>query len=139
MRVQNQRGSLFVELAMVLGLLLVILVGVSDMSAAWRAKHVMNMAAREAARVASVTRDLDAESEAILQDRVDTFILRANLACSSFSRTMEFAQPVSFGDPVSVRLTCGFEPGFLSIIPGIGNSLPLNAASVMRYSVPSSS
>jgi Flp pilus assembly protein TadG len=59
-RQRARRGASLVEYALVLPVLLLLAVGVADLSAALRAKHLLVEAAREGARIASVLPNLQA-------------------------------------------------------------------------------
>ena len=127
MQKKVRKGNLIVELALLLPVLLLVLVAVSDVSAAFRARHVLNAAAREAARVASVTPNLQPNDRNVFAV-LDEVVVRSGIDTQSFRRSVGFRSPLAPGDPVTVRIQHDFAPVLMQLIPFFGRSLQFKGA-----------
>ncbi len=128
----RRQGNLIVELALLLPILLLVLVAVSDVSSAFRAKHVLKTATREGARVASVTPNLQL-NDPVVFSVVDAIVQGSGVSGSTYRRSVEFATPLDPGNPVTVRAIHDFSPVLMQMIPVFGQTLELQTTSVMRY------
>jgi Flp pilus assembly protein TadG len=82
---QSERGAVAVELAILLPVLLVILLGIVEFGRVFNAQISLTQAAREGARVMAVTNDLDAASAATIEAGValNPKLISGNLDLSS--------------------------------------------------------
>ena len=122
-RGQNQHGhesgTALVELAVILPLLIVILLGVVEFSRAWNAKATLTHATREGVRVLSVSGDQDAAEDAAVaaSTPLDTDLLEvSSTACVQ-------------GDPTSVSASYPFSYSILFFGSG---TITLESTTVMR-------
>ena len=125
------RGSLMVEWAISAALLLMVVTAMADASAAWRTKHILVAAAREGARVAATTTDLQVDDAQILSV-VDQVLTASGV--NGATRTVQFAMPAAPGTPVTVNVQVAYRPIVTGLLPAsFGVAIPLQAASTMRY------
>ena len=102
------RGASLLEFALVFPLLALLAVGIADLSASWRLKQVVTQAAREGARVASVTPSLQ-NNDARVVRIVDDVVQRGGVPLGQYTRFVRFAsrgagQPIQPGDAVTVTV-----------------------------------
>ncbi len=84
-RQRDQRGTSTLEFVLVLPLLLFVWFGIVELSRAWHTLNIVTTAAREGARVGTVT-PLDGDGlfdPSAAQDRIDGILAAANLVRSS--------------------------------------------------------
>ena len=130
------RGAALLEYALVLPMLAFLAVGIADMSAAWRTKHLLTEAAREGARTASVLPNLQQDDPRV-QAVVDDVVQQAGLHPLVYAWSLTFpANPggtALSGNPVTVTVTHA-----ASAVSGAGLSplalgVTLEGSSTMRY------
>ena len=131
-RQKGTRGVVLVEAALLCLVITTALFGAVNFGSAWRTKHILADASREAARVASLTPGLQPDDPAILAV-VDDVLNGAGLNPAEFTRTLEFAPPLNQGDPIRVRVTGIAQPVVGAGFPVVGTPLPLRASSVAHY------
>jgi Flp pilus assembly protein TadG len=112
-KLQRRRGQATVELALVTPLLMIIVIGIFEFGRAWNEKQVITNAARDGARVASITR----YSKGAIADDSATNTIARTLATAGI--TLPAGQPVwsgfkdDTGTPVTVSLTIPYTFSFL--------------------------
>lgn len=132
MKKERERGSVSVEMALLVLLIAAVLLGALNAGAAWRAKQVLENAAREGARLASVTPGLSPNDPAVL-GLVDRILTAAGIPPAACTRAVEFQAPLRNGSPVTVNVSYLFKPVAGVSVPVVGNGVELKASSVMRY------
>jgi len=105
---------------------------VGDAGAAWRVKSAITAAAREGARVASLTPNLQIDDAAVLQVVVDPILTGAGVELNRTTRSVRF-ETLAVGQPVTVEVIHRFEPLLLSLVPAFEDAISLAASSTMRY------
>lgn len=133
MRKRGRAGAVLLEFALVIALLVALATGIADAGLAFRIKHVLRIASREGARVASVTPGLQANDPKVLTDVVDEILTTANIDLARVNRSVE-AAPAT-GQPVTVEVTYDYEPLFLGLGVGLTGTVVLRSSSTMRYEV----
>ena len=131
-------GSAIVEVAVILSLGMLLMAVITDASAAWRVKQVLQAAVREGARVASGTPGLQVNDANVLgvvdnvaqQSWPDLFDCLTLHTCT---RTVSFALPLNAGDPVTVKFVFDYKPVILGVIPSEHSTIRLTSSSTMRY------
>ena len=133
-----RRGSVITEVAMTISVGMLLIAVITDASAAWRVKQVLQTAVREGARMASGTPGLQVNDAGILSV-VDNVAqqswpdLKTCLTLHTCTRTVSFASPLKAGDPVTVKFIFDYTPVILGAIPGEKTSIRLTSSSTMRY------
>ncbi len=141
---REERGAAVVELAFVLPLLLVMLLGMLDFGKAYNYWNDTTHLTAEGARFAAVNRKPDPASAQSLQlqilNQADTAELRQGLTAAVAAPAqvcIDFPTGAStFGEPVRVRMTFTYH-----FIPFIGNKIgfvnrTVSSTSVMRLEAP---
>jgi Flp pilus assembly protein TadG len=77
-KILGERGQALLELALILPILLMLIVGITEFGRAWMMLNVLSGAVREGARVASVTPDL-VHNQQNVRDIVTVLLGSANL------------------------------------------------------------
>lgn len=131
-RKRGVRGAVAVELAAVLVLLVLLMIGFINASAAWRMKHVLTKASREGARIASVTPNLQVDDPVVLQV-ADEVMQKNGINPETAQRSVSFEAPLESGDPITVTVKLQFEPIVGGSLLKGGQPLLLGVSSVMRY------
>ena len=134
------RGTVVVEVAVGISLVIMLLVMITDASAAWRVKNVLQTAVREGARIASGTPGLKLDDPGVLAVVDDVAQqswpdLKTCLAQKTCTRTVQFVAPLKAGDPVTVRFVFDYTPVISGMIPDQEKSIHLTSSSTMRYEV----
>lgn len=125
--IRTNRGVIAVELALLSTLLALVLAAAVHFGAAWRVQHLLENAAHEAARVATVTPNLQLNDPVVLAV-VDDILLDAGIPAGTYNSRVQFATPLLWGNPVTVQITHRFRSAL-----GLGVDFTLHASSVMRY------
>ena len=134
------RGAVIVEVAIGISVVIMLLVMITDASAAWRVKDVLQTAVREGARIASGTPGLQIDDASVL-GVVDNVAqqswpdLKTCLALKTCTRTVQFAAPLKAGDPVTVQFVFDYQPVIFGVIPHQEKSIRLTSSSTMRYEI----
>ena len=129
---RDGRGQAVVELALVLPVLLLLVVGIFEFAQAWRSHQVITNAAREGARAAAV------DNPAIGRDSVEAVVRNALAGSSLDPQTARIQlQGVNgdWGTPVRVEIRYPYSFTFLRPFmdwTGGGESITLSTAAVMR-------
>ena len=134
------RGTVVVEVAVGISLVIMLLVMITDASAAWRVKNVLQTAVREGARIASGTPGLKLDDPGVLAVVDDVAQqswpdLKTCLALKTCTRTVRFAAPLNAGDPVTVQFVFDYTPVIFGMIPHQEQSIHLTSSSTMRYEI----
>ncbi len=131
MNARGNRGAVLLEFALVAMLLVALATGLADAGIAFRIKHVLKIAAREGARVASVTPGLQANDPVVL-DVVSEILATSNV--TGAAATVNPGGPDT-GEPVTVEVTYTYVPLFPAAGLALGGGLELRSATTMRYEV----
>ena len=122
------RGTSTLEFIVVLPALLLIFLGAVEFSRAWMTLNVVTAAAREGARVGTVTNPFDA-APAIA--RIDAVLTAANLAAAA--RTVTCSGACAPDSTVTANVTVNFATLFPIMLPGLQGPFPLRSQAVMRF------
>ena len=131
---QNQRGVSTLEFIVVLPILLLVFLGTMELSRAWFTLTLVTNAAREGARVGSVTPP-DAGGNfdpAPAETRIDTILTAANLLTGATRSVACSSAPCGNGDQIQANVAVTFDtviPGFLPMLVGI----PIQSTTAIRY------
>ena len=133
---RGRRGASVIEYALVLPLLVLLVVGISDLSAGWRVKHLLTEAAHEGARMASVVPNLQPDDPRV-RAVIDDMVQHGGLAANAYSVTVRFraagGQPAQPGDPVTVAIINQGLTASGSPLSPLWPNFHIRAASTMRY------
>jgi Flp pilus assembly protein TadG len=128
---RNENGSVAVEFALFLPLLLVIVFGIIELGSAWYFKQVLVSASRDGARYASLY------SESGTTDQEVASYIQGNLTASGFPGSASVQVTGAQGAPgaqVSVDITSNYDlPVLGALVPGVEASLTLRSTTVMRH------
>lgn len=116
----NERASSTVEFALVLPIMLLILMGTVEFGRIMSVSQMLNSAAREGARTAT----LPGANNSIVQDRVNEELASAGLPNGIIELTPSDITTANRNDPVTVRVTLPYTdiawvPGFIPAFSGI--------------------
>ena len=131
MNTRGCRGAVLLEFALVIALLVALATGVADAAIAFRIKHVLKIAAREGARLASVQPDLKPNDPEVLKV-VKEILKESNV--KGATATVKPGGPTT-GSPVTVEVTYDYDPLFPAIGLRLGGTLKLRSSTTMRYEV----
>lgn len=125
-RMNHPRGTVVLEFALLVPILLLLVFGITEFGRAWMTKNIMTQAAREGARYAAVLSPFDAGK---VKQRVKKSLIGASLK----DYDIEITGPS--GDPLTVTATVTGTFQVLSgtIIPGFSGDIELQAQSAFRY------
>lgn len=137
MRQRKEQGTVIIEFAVVIALLVALATGIADAGLAFRIKHVLRIASREGARVASVTPGLQVNDPKVLENVVDEILTASHVDLARVDRSVG-AAPAT-GQPVTVDITYDYQPLFLGLGVGLTGPVVLQSSSTMRYEVLASS
>ncbi len=132
-RQRDQRGTATLEFVLLLPLLLLVWFGIVELSRAWHTLNIVTTAAREGARVGTVTPTTGAGDDfnatpAIA--RINQILAAANLTASSLSVTCP--SPCVPDSEVRADVTVTFETAVPLVLP-ILQSLFIEQSASMRY------
>ena len=125
----RQRAQAIVELAFVLPVLLLLVMGIIEFGRIFMAQQTITHAAREGARLGI----LPTSTVSDVQNTVNTFMNIAGLTGTPTITVANVGQSVEPGAATSV--TIQYELPILTgnIIPGLGQTIALSHATVMRH------
>ncbi|MGY1704406.1 TadE/TadG family type IV pilus assembly protein [Geodermatophilus sp. SYSU D00697] len=125
-RMREEHGAAAVELAMVLPLLLVLVLGIAEFGHAFQVQGTLSAAAREGARVMALQNDRAAARTAVrtAAPTLDPAITDAQIAITPASC------PTTTSGPATVRVTIDYPMPFLTDF--FGASIDLTGTGVMR-------
>ncbi|MBI3616335.1 MAG: pilus assembly protein [Candidatus Omnitrophica bacterium] len=126
-------GTIAVEMALLPPVLALLLLGMINGSAAWRAQQVLTSATREGARVASLTPNLHADDPTVM-GVIDDILQSAGFQSGTYTSSVQFSSPLRTGDPVTVTITHNFTSVTGGVVPVVRYGIHLSASAVMRYS-----
>lgn len=126
---QGERGASTVEFALVLPALMLIIFGIIEFGRVFMVHQMLNSAAREGARIASMP---GADNSAVLAAIAEE-LASAGLTADGYEFSPSDVSTASRNDPVTVRIRIDYEsfawaPGF---IPGL-SGMQLESVVVMR-------
>jgi Flp pilus assembly protein TadG len=128
--VRGQEGSAAVEFTIVLNLFLILLMGMMDFGHAWFLRQVINNASREGARAGVV-----------YPHPVNEIVPKVSAAVQSHLPAGITTDPPAVdpgtgltGDPLKVTVSYTKTWWIINyFVPGLGDSVQINAQTVMRY------
>lgn len=125
-KTHNKRGMAAVEMALMLPIFLILLVGVMDAARLYWTQNVVRDAAFEGARMAILHEPTTEQIETVVLEEIVSGGLDNNVAVTIGLR--EAAQPVD------VTVTVPFEFFIIgNIIPSLGGNKPISATAVMTH------
>jgi len=128
---KDQRGQAIVELALILPVFLLMVLGMIDLARAWNAKQVITDAAREAARRGVVDNPIVTQTyvEGVAESALSNAGFDYNLATITATGVN-----APTGDPLQVDITYPYTFEFMSIFMNMigGNTVTLTTSIVMR-------
>ncbi len=127
----NQKAQSVVEFLLVILLLMFVLIGIVDFSRAWYFANSLNMAAREGARMATVTEGLAVDDPRIKTRVEDT--LKPMIQPTDLKVSVIFTSPVKTGDPITVEAINDFHFWYGKLFRRTDLSVSLKGKSAMRY------
>lgn len=129
-RFKNLRGSAIVEMALVLPLFIMLLVGIVEFSRVLMVKQVITNAAREGARAGAINLD-DAQALANANSVTQSYITSSGVDLGSANVTSIF---VTTGGSQGLQVTIDYNYDSLLTpwIPGIPDSFTLRSTAIMR-------
>jgi Flp pilus assembly protein TadG len=117
MKRKSERGAIIVEFAMIFPLLVLLLIGIIDMSLILYNKAVLTNASREGCRAGIVAQDrtntslIDAHIQAVVSNYCQNHLV--SFSSNTPLTTVTWPSPVSFGNPLEVTVT--YNHGFLAL------------------------
>jgi Flp pilus assembly protein TadG len=128
-RSKSEKGQSLVEFALVVPLLLLLVIGIAEFGRAWMTKNIMTGAAREAVRVAVVTKSTD-NWKAVGEARGNNVLASANIPPSTIVTEIIEAD----GHKTNVAtVTHVHNLLFIgNLVPGIPNTITLSTSTTMR-------
>ena len=123
------RGTSTLEFVVVLPTLLLVMFGAIELSRAWMTMNVVTQAAREGARVGSVTSPFNA-GDAVT--RINQVLAGANLT-SVAPTSVACAARCAPDSPVTATVTVNFRTLFPLLLPMMAGPWPLSNTATMRY------
>ena len=135
MKAKNEKGAVIVEFAMILPLLVLLLLGIIDLSLLLYNNAVLTNASREGCRVGIVAQDrtntalIDAQVQTAINNYCQNHLV--GFVSNNPVTTVTWPSPTSFGNPLEVNVTYNY--GFLGLsnLSNFKNSLTLGAKTVM--------
>lgn len=132
------KGIVIIEFAIITMVLVVLALGVVDTSEAFRIKHVLQSAAREGARVASVTPKSAGDPPLQTNDSrvlavVDRILQDGRVDLSLRGRSLTAPAGFVVGNPVVVTVNYNYIPLFFGIV--LRGTIPMKSSLTMRYEV----
>ena len=122
------RGTSTLEFIVVLPSFLLVMFGAIELSRAWMTMNVVTQAAREGARVGSVSSPFDAGAALA---RIDQVLSGANLTAAS--KSVSCAAPCDPDSAVTATVTVNFQTLFPLLLPMMAGPWPLTNTATMRY------
>jgi Flp pilus assembly protein TadG len=128
---KKENGSVAVEFALFLPLLLVLIFSIIELGSAWYFKQVMVSASRDGARFASLYNDSGTSDSEVITH------VQNILTNSGFPGTATVQVTGAGGAPgsqVTVDITSQYElPVLGALVPGVDGSMALKSTTVMRH------
>lgn len=130
-RIGGEAGSTIVEMALILPLFLLLVVGIFEFGRAWLIINTMNHATREALRFAATTPSIGANNDAVLATAT-AILTAAGITGATVTNT------APGGDPPAVRVDIALTYAWMTGIGPLlgfsfGGTIPLASCAVMRY------
>ena len=127
---KNTTGSVAVEFALFLPLLLVLIFGVVELGSAWYSKQMLVNASREGARLGALLNSGLTDSD--VQNHVLVLLSDAGFPGSPTVTVSGVAD--SAGSPVSVQVESSYDlPVLGALVPAALSTVNLSATTVMRH------
>ncbi len=130
MKVRGRKGTILVETAFVMPILLVLFLGIFEFGRILMIKQMITNAARESARVAAINLDDSgalASAETVAQD----YLTRCNVDLSQTTVNPVFST-VNGANAVQVTIRYNYATALNRWVPGIPETLDLTSRAVMR-------
>ena len=122
-------GQSLVEFALVVPLLLLLVIGIAEFGRAWMTKNIMTGAAREAVRVAVVTKSTD-NWKAVGEARGNNVLASANIPPSTIVTEIIEADGHKSNEATVTHVHNLLFIG--NLVPGIPNTITLSTRTTMR-------
>ena len=135
MKRKSERGAIIVEFAMIFPLLVLLLVGIIDISMMLYNKAVITNASREACRAGIVAQDrtntavIDAQIKAVVDNYCQNHLV--GFASNNPVTAVTWPSPVTFGNPLEVTVTHNYGLLGLSSMSSFTNPFNLRAETEM--------
>jgi hypothetical protein len=129
---RNRRGQALVELALVVPVLLLLIVGLTEFARAWNTKQVLTDASREALRNSVVANPSFTYQS--LRDVIDQSLLRASLEPERAEVSVD-GWKTGTGTPARIRVDYAYDLGFFGSLAGWATgdrTVLLSSSFVMR-------
>ena len=129
---RRREGQALVELALVVPVLLLLIVGLAEFARAWNTKQVLTDAAREALRNSVVSNP--SFTYAALEDVIDQSLLRASLEPERAQVTVD-GWKAGTGTPARIQVDYSYDLGFFGSLAGWATgdrTVLLSSSFVMR-------
>ena len=132
-RQRDQWGNATLELIVLFPLLVLMFFGIVELSRAWHNLNILTTAAREGARVGSVTPTGggDVFDPSAAEARIDGILAVANLSTGA-TRTVTCATPCVPDSEVRADVSVTFQTAVLQVLPML-QSLTMQQSAIMRY------
>jgi hypothetical protein len=127
----SERGAVVVEFALVTLLLILILVGTTELGRAWYTVHVLTGAAREGARVGAMLGGGEGR-EAAIRARIGEVLNETGV--DAYDVEIQLAS--GYGQPLRVEVRSGFQSVVSDFIPGLNETLTLKGVAVFNQEIP---
>lgn len=129
-RLRSERGSIAVEFAIFIPILLLLIFSIIELGGAWYQKQLLAAASRDGARFGALYSD-EGTSDADVETHVDTVLTSMGFPGVAVVDSTGAGSPT--GDPVTVTVTANYTFPILSrlVTPEIA-SLELSSTTVMR-------
>lgn len=127
----GERGAVIVEFALVTLMLILILVGTTELGRAWYTVHVLTGAAREGARVGAMLGGGEGR-EAAIRARIGEVLNETGV--DQYDVAIQLAS--GYGQPLRVEVRSTFRSVVSELIPGLNEPLTLKGVAVFNQEIP---
>jgi len=125
---RGSRGTSTLEFIVVLPTLLFVFLAAVELSRGWMVANLVTQAAREGARVGTVTNPFD-PAPAIA--RIGAVLAGVNLISTAASVTC--SAPCQPGSQVTAAVTVNFQTIFPVMLPMLSGPMPVTSTAIMRF------
>jgi hypothetical protein len=127
----GERGAVVVEFALVTLMLILLLVGTTELGRAWYTVHVLTGAAREGARVGAMLGGGE-DREAAIWARIGAVLNETGV--DDYDVDIQLAS--GYGQPLRVEVSTVFRSVVAEFIPGLNEPLTLKGVAVFNQEIP---
>ena len=129
----GERGAVVVEFALVSLMLIVLLVGATELGRAWYTVHMLSSAAREGARVGAMLGG-GAEREAAIRARIGEVLEPTGI--DEFEVEILLREGDGYGKPLQVVVRSQFRSIAPRLVPGLGEPFTLKGTATFNQEIP---